>query len=284
MLKKSFFLEIGTVLAGSALFALSLAFFLTPCGIVTGGATGIAVTAHELIGFPVGIGIFLVNTPLVLLNMRLDGVRGMIRTVVGIAATSVLTDLLSFFPAASEEPLLSAICGGAMMGAGAGIMLMRGYTTGGSDLAAYLLHRRIRRIPVGTLILIIDAFIIVGAAIVQRQLDGILYSVAATIAYSFSIDAVMNGMGRAKLALIISDRYAEIGDAITKKISRGATVLRGIGWYTGVNKNVVMCVMKRAELFALQQLVKEIDPAAFMIITDAAEVIGSGFSEEKPKS
>ena len=104
------------------------------------------------------------------------------------------------------------------------------------------------------------------------------YAVAAAVAYSISIDAVMNGLHRAKLSLIISDRYAQIGDAITQKISRGATVLKGIGWYTGVNKNVVMCVLKRSELFALQKVVKEIDPDAFMIITDAAEVLGSGFN------
>ncbi len=278
MLKKSLFSEIGTVLAGSALFALSLSFFFTPCGIVTGGATGISVTAHELIGLPVGLGITLINTPLVLLHIRDSGLRGMSRTMIGILATSVMTDLLSFFPAASAEPLLSAICGGAMMGAGAGIMLLRGYTTGGSDLAAYLLHRRIRRIPVGTLILIIDAVIVVGAALIRRQFDGILYSIAAAITYSFALDAVMNGLGRAKLSLIISDRYAEIGDMITKRISRGATVLRGIGWYTGADRSVVMCVLKRSELFTLEKLVKEADPNAFMIVTDAAEVLGSGFN------
>ena len=278
MLKKSLLWEIGTVLSGSALFALSLAFFFTPCGIVTGGATGISVTVHELIGLPVGLGILLVNAPLVLLHVRDSGLRGMYRTMIGILATSVMTDLLAFFPAASAEPLLSAICGGAMMGAGAGIMLMRGYTTGGSDLAAYLLHRRLRRVPVGTLILLIDAVIVIGSALIRRQFDGILYSVAATITYSFALDAVMNGLGRAKLSLIISDRYAEIGDVITQRISRGATVLRGIGWYTGVNRNVVLCVLKRSELFALEKLVKEIDPKAFMIITDAAEVLGSGFN------
>lgn len=278
MLKKSLFWEIGTVLSGSALFALSLAFFFTPAGIVTGGATGISVTAHELIGLPVGLGILLVNAPLVLLHVRDSGLRGMSRTMIGILSTSVMTDLLSFFPAASAEPLLSAICGGAMMGAGAGVMLMRGYTTGGSDLAAYLIHRRIRRMPVGTLILIIDAVIVAGAALIRWQFDGILYSVAATIAYSFALDAVMNGLGRAKLSLIISDRYAEIGDMITQRISRGATVLRGIGWYTGVNRNVVLCVLKRSELFTLEKLVKEIDPKAFMIVTNAAEVLGSGFN------
>lgn len=278
MLKKSIFAEIGTVLAGSILFALSLAFFLTPSSIVVGGATGVSVTLHELIGLPVGIGIILVNLPLVVINIRLSGIRGMSRTLIGIIATSVFTDLLAFFPPASAEPLLNSICGGAMMGAGAGIMLMRGYTTGGSDLAAYLIHRKARRFPVGTLILIIDAAIIIGAAIVMHRYDGILYSVATTIAYSVSIDAVMNGMGRAKLALIISEEYEKISNEITKSLERGVTVLHGFGWYTGKDKNVVMCVMKRAEVFSLQKLVKETDPKAFMIITDAAEVIGDGFN------
>ena len=278
MLKKSLLWEIGTVLSGSVLFALSLAFFFTPAGIVTGGATGISVTAHELIDLPVGLGILLVNTPLVLLHIRQSGLSGMSRTLIGILATSVMTDLLAFFPAASAEPLLSAICGGAMMGAGAGIMLMRGYTTGGSDLAAYLIHRRVRRIPVGTMILLIDAMIVIGSALIRRQYDGILYSVAATVTYSFSLDAVMNGLGRAKLAFIISDRFAQIGDLITRRISRGATVLRGVGWYTGADRNIILCAVKRAELFTLEKLVKEADPNAFMIVTDAAEVLGSGFS------
>ncbi len=277
MLKKSIFAEIGTVLAGSILFALSLAFFLTPSGIVVGGATGVSVTAHALFGLPVGIGIFLVNLPLVLINIRLSGLRGMSRTLIGITATSLFTDLLAFFPPASTEPLLSAICGGAMMGAGAGIMLMRGYTTGGSDLAAYLIHRKARRLPVGTTIMLIDAVIILGAAIIMKRYDGILYSIATTISYSVAIDAVMNGLGRAKLALVISEEYERISNEITAKMERGVTVLHGFGWYTGKEKNVVLCVMKRSELFALQKLVKETDRNAFMIITDAAEVIGDGF-------
>jgi len=281
MKKSSLPTEIGTVLFGSALFALSIAFFFTPSDIVTGGATGIAVTAHALIGLPVGVGILLVNTPLLLISIRVFGLKGMARTLVGIAATSVMTDLLAFFPAASGEPLLSAICGGAMMGVGTAIMLMRGYTTGGSDLAAYLIRRRHRRLPAGTLILMIDAVIVLGSAILQRQFDGILYSVAASIAYSFSLDAVMNGLGRAKLSLIISDRYTEIADAVTQTLSRGVTVLRGMGWYTGTDRCVLMCVLKRAELFTLQKLIRRIDPNAFMIITDAAEVLGSGFGESE---
>lgn len=278
MRKTSLLYDIGSVFIGSLLFALSMAFFFTPSGIVMGGASGISMTAHNMIGLPVGLGILIINTPLVLLNIKLSGLKGMARTIVGIVCTSVFTDLLAFLPPATDEPLLSAFCGGALMGAGAGIMLMRGFTTGGSDLAAYLIRRKTRRLPVGNIILIIDSFIIIGSAFLQWNFSNIIYSVAAAIAYSLSIDAVMNGMHRAKLSLIISDRYAQIGDTITKQISRGVTVLKGIGWYTGVNKNVVMCVVKRSELFALQKVVKDIDPNAFMIITDAAEVLGSGFN------
>ncbi len=277
MRKNALFSDIVTVLIGSVLFALSLAFFFTPTGIVMGGASGISIVVHELWGFPVGLCILIINAPLVLLNIKINGLRGMSRTIIGIVSTSLMTDILAFIPAATEEPLLSAICGGALMGAGAGIMLLRGYTTGGSDLAAYLIHRRIRRFPVGTIILTIDVIIIVGSALLLWDFSGIIYSAAAAIAYSVAIDAVMNGMHRAKLSLIISDKYTEIGDAITQKISRGATVLKGIGWYTGADRNVVMCVMKRSEMFTLQKLVKEIDADAFMIITDAAEVLGSGF-------
>ena len=279
MNKKTLLTEIGTVVVGSALFGASLSLFLTPCGVVMGGASGLSVTINHFVRLPVGLCIFLLNLPLLLLNIRITGIKHMSRTIIAVAATSLFTDLLSFLPAATDDPLLGAFCGGALMGGSSAIMLMRGYTTGGSDLAAYLIHHQIRRVKVGTAVLVIDAIIVLGSAIALRRFDGIIYSISAVIAYSVALDAVMNGLGRAKLAMIISDRYAEIGDAITKNISRGATVLRGIGWYTGVNRNVVMCVMKRSELFALKKLVNEIDPNAFVIVSDAAEVLGSGFEK-----
>ena len=143
MNRKAILKDAGLVIIGSILYGAALAIFLTPRNIVMGGASGISVTIHALTKMPVGIGILLLNIPLLLLNVRVCGGRGMARTIIGVFATSIFTDLLEFLPPASEDALLSAFCGGAMMGAGAGIMLPRGFTTGGSDLAAYLINRKI---------------------------------------------------------------------------------------------------------------------------------------------
>lgn len=279
MKSKAYLTDAAAVLCGSVLFGLSLALFLTPCGVVMGGATGIATTIHALIPLPLGVGIALINLPLLLLNIRACGLASMTRTIIGVAATSLCTDLLAWLPAATEDPLLGALFGGALMGAGSGVMLMRGYTTGGSDLAAYLIHRRMRRLRVGSLVMAIDIVIVAGSALVLHNYTGVIYSTVAVVAYSMALDGIMNTLGRAKLSFIVSDRYAEIGDAITKNINRGATVLRGTGWYTRNERNVVMCVLKHTEMYSLEKLVREIDPKAFMIVSDAAEVLGYGFEE-----
>lgn len=282
MNRKALLKDTALVIIGSILYGAALAIFLTPRNIVMGGASGISVTIHALTQLPVGVGILLLNIPLLLLNIRVCGWRGMSRTIIGVFATSIFTDLLEFLPPASEDALLSAFCGGAMMGAGAGIMLPRGFTTGGTDLAAYLINRKIKKWSVGSILLTLDAIIIVGSAIVLKNYGGIIHSVAAALAYSMALNAVMDGMGRAKLSFIVSDHYEQISNVIMEKINRGATVLHGKGWYTGKDKTVVMCVTKRSELYMLEQTVHEIDPNAFMIISDAAQVLGAGFEEKDP--
>ena len=233
MNRKAILKDAGLVIIGSILYGAALAIFLTPRNIVMGGASGISVTIHALTKMPVGIGILLLNIPLLLLNVRVCGWRGMARTIIGVFATSIFTDLLEFLPPASEDALLSAFCGGAMMGAGAGIMLPRGFTTGGSDLAAYLINRKIKKWSVGSILLTLDGMIIVGSAIALNNFGGIIHSVAAALAYSMALNATMDGIGRAKLSFIVSDHYEQISNEIMEKINRGATVLHGKGWYTG---------------------------------------------------
>ena len=280
MNRKNIWKDIALVIIGSILYGAGLSLFLIPKNVVMGGASGLAVTVHALTSLPVGVGILLINIPLLILNIRLCGWRSMARTIIGVFVTSVFTDLMEFLPAASEDALLSAFCGGALMGAGAGVMLPRGFTTGGSDLAAYLINRKIKKWSVGSILLTLDAMIIVGSAIVLHNFSGIIHSVAAALSYSMALNAMMNGAGRAKLSFIVSDHYEQISDVIMEKINRGATVLHGKGWYTGKDKTVVMCVTKRSELYMLEQTVHEIDPGAFMIISDAAQVLGEGFEEK----
>lgn len=280
MNRKSLYDDILAVGAGCALFGIGLSLFLTPCGVILGGASGIAVLIHRYIPLPVGMGIILVNLPLLLFSVRITGWRGMTRTVLGVLAASVSTDIWALLPAAVDDPLLGAVFGGAIMGAGGALMLPRGVTTGGTDLAAYLICKKWKRCKVGTAILLIDTVIVSGAAVLSGNFSGIIHSAAAITAYSVALDTVMGSMGRAKLSLIISEKHVEIGDAITRDICRGVTVLNGRGWFTGADRSVILCVVKRSELFALKSLVRAVDPAAFLIISDAAQVLGQGFEME----
>lgn len=269
--------EILCILVGSILYGVGLSLFLTPCAVILGGASGIAITLNRFVPVPIGFCVLILNLPLLFLSVRVTGVRGVLRTAIGVAVTSLTTDVIALLPPCTDDALLGAVFGGAILGIGTGIMLSRGYTTGGSDLAAYLIHLKIPRLRVGRTVMLIDGVIVVGAAIVAGDFSGILYSIFAVAACTVSIDLVMGGLDRAKLSLIVSEHYAEIGDAITGEMGRGVTMLNGQGWYTKAERRVVMCVLKQREVFALKELVREIDPNAFMTITDAAEVLGDGF-------
>ena len=283
MNRKTYLQDIPALFGGSILFGIALSVFLTPCDVILGGAGGIAVLLHRYFALPVGIGILLLNLPLFALSVRMLGFAGLTRTALCVASTAICADLLARFPAATADPLVGGVCGGIVMGAGSALMLMRGYTTGGSELAAHLICRKAPQFRVGSVILCIDTVIVVGAAVLQGDYAGILYSAAAITAYSASLDAVMSGLGKSKLSLIITAHGGAIGNAVAAELHRGITVLNGKGFYTGEGRDVLLCVVKRTEIYALKTIVRREDPAAFLIITDAAQVLGHGFSPEAKK-
>ena len=266
-----------SVAAGSVLFGIAVSMLLVPASIVTGGATGIATVLSKLTGLPVGTGILAVNLPLFALSVRDRGFRGMARAIIGTLCTSVSADFFSIFPPAASDPLLCALVGGAVMGVGAGIMLGSGVTTGGSDLAAYLLRKKLPAIPSGGLILYFDTVIILAAAIALGSLRGVMYSVVCTVAYSAALDMVQSAARRAKTEFIISREHAAIADAASSSLDRGTTLLRGIGWHTGEEWNVVMCVIAKQQEYTLREIVRGADPSAFIVICDASCVLGEGF-------
>ncbi len=272
-----FFREAAPLAAGSALFGAALALFLTPLGVATGGASGIAVTLHVLIGTPVGAVTLLLNLPLLILLLCEEGRRGALRTAAGVIASSAAADALAPLPAATDDRLLAALLGGAMMGCGSALLLSHGFTTGGSDLAGVLWHRRHPRVRVGAAVALIDAAIVIGSAWARGDFSGVIASAAAIAAYSYALERVFGGAAHARVAWVITDRPAPLCRAITQKISRGATVLRGVGGYTGESRTAVLCVTLRTEMIRLKRIVREIDPGAFMIVTDAEEILGEGF-------
>ncbi len=269
---------------GAALFGVAMNMFLSPGKVVMGGITGISATINYMFPqIPIGITIMVINIPLLFLNMKAVGTKAMLKTIAGIVASSVMIDLLTFLPVGLDEPLLCALFGGAVMGSGAGLMLSKGYTTGGSDLAAFLLKRRVRNLTTGRIILFIDILVITGSAFAMKDFNGIIYSAVSIFAYSVAIDAVMGGSERAKLVIIISSEYQKIATAVSNEVHRGVTLLHGSGYYTGENKEILMCVVKRHEEYQIKTIVEEIDPVAFMIFSDATEVLGMGFKKIEPQ-
>lgn len=272
--------EILTVAFSSALFGISMNSFLVSKNIIIGGASGIATLAMHFTKIPAGTVMLAVNVPLLILNAREKGARSMLKSVVGTVASSVAVDIFSFVPPLAEDMLTCAVAGGGGMGIGAGLMFLRGYTTGGSDLCAFTLMKRAPHLSAGRLILIIDGVIITASALLLRDMSLLIYCLASSAAYSIAIDRIIDGSVVCRSILVISDRYSEIAGEISEKLDRGVTLLCGEGWYTGEKKKIILCVVRRREEYALRSIVTGVDPHAFIILSSGTEAIGSGFEKE----
>jgi uncharacterized membrane-anchored protein YitT (DUF2179 family) len=277
-----FFSDLVVLIGGALLFGVGMNMFITPGQVILGGCTGIASTINYFFpNIPIGMMIMLLNLPLVLLNMKEAGLKALVRTILGIAATSVLIDVIVFIPDTllprTTDPLMCAVIGGAVQGAASGFLLTRGFSTGGTDLASYMLNRKYRMFSAGHFLLAIDCAVVLGSAIVTGRYKGLVYSIICLTMYSIAMDLVLGGSDKAKSMLIFSGKYALIADAITKQYGRGVTVLFGRGWYTKEERNVLMCVVKRTQEYRVRSLIRSIDPDAFIIISDATQVLGYGF-------
>lgn len=274
---KNILYESGLVIFGSVMFSIAMNMFLLPAGIVLGGMTGVSTVLNIFLGTPVGITIILLNIPLFIANTYFFGRGFLRRTLIGVVATSVATDVLTFFPKTTDDPIMCAILGGVAMGVGVGLMMTRGYTTGGTDLIACLVRIKFKNISMGTIITAADIIIIVGAAVITRNFESIFYSVLCTWAAGRVLDMMISGAKRAGQSFIITEKPDEIVKLIFERLDRGVTVLDATGGYTGAPKKVVMCVVGRGQVFLLKQLVMECDKQAFVIISDVTEVTGEGF-------
>lgn len=267
------------ILVGCALFALGFDLFLDPNDINVGGVSGIAMVLVYLtrIG-SVGLVAALLNVPLLLLGGKKIGARFLAGTLVGTAASSLMLDLFLKIPAPVVEPLLAAVYGGLLAGAGLGLVFLAGASTGGSDILVRLLKRRWRNVPVGKITMATDLFVAVLTGLVFGDITKTLYSGVALFACSKVIDAVVYSFDYSKVALIITPKYEEVAAAIVDKLERGVTYLDGQGYYSGRDTKVILTAVKKQQLAELKELVTDIDPDAFVILQEAHQVLGDGFA------
>lgn len=275
-----------TILFGSFITAMALNIFLVPYKIAPGGVSGIATVLFYISDgrLSVGLTMLALNIPLFVAGIKLVGGRFGIRTLFSTVALSIIIDStaglgqyiqLTFL--STQDILLVSIYGGFFMGLGLGIVFRTDATTGGTDLAARILHRFFPNVTMGKLLLFIDSSVIVFAIIAFNNLQLGLYAILTLYISSHVIDAILEGVNYAKAVFVISDKSDLISGRILKELDRGVTGLEGMGMYTRKQKQVLFCVVTRQQIPVLKTLALEVDPNAFVIMADVREVVGEGF-------
>ena len=268
-----------STIVGSSIFAAGFSFFLLPNDQSSGGVSGFALVLRELLGFgSVGLMTILINLPLFILGGLKIGKRFFWGSLLGMMLSSLLIDVFSMIPVPASEPLLACLYGGVLTGIGLGMVFIAGTSTGGSDILVRLLKLRYRNVPIGRISMCIDAVVVVLTGLVFRDMSKALYTGVAAFIVGKVIVAVIYNFDYSKVVLIISTHYGEIAEEIGRKLDRGATFLHGEGSYTGKPTKVVLAAVKKQQIAELKELVMEIDPRAFLIVQEAHQVLGDGFS------
>ena len=280
------------VLCGAIVAALGLDLFLIPNNIAPGGISGVATVVSKVTNgiLPVGILTLILNIPLFAAGYKVLGRQFAVKSIVGTVLFSIRIDAVShvtpylaplldgqLFGAAEGAPadfLLYAVCGGFLLGIGLGLIFRGGATTGGTDIAARLLQRKLSWLTLGQLVLGFDVLFLFVVALTYGSLTAALYSAVAVFISSKVIDVVEAGVNYAKEIYIITAAPEEISEAIMKRLSRGVTRLRGEGMYTKEEVMILWCVVYNRQLPALRRIADEFDKEAFLIINDVREAKG----------
>lgn len=268
------------ILAGTFIMAVAFVYFISPYKLAPGGTYGIAIVLHHLLHWPTGFVALAIDIPLLLIGLKVLGPRFGWKTVVGVISLSQFVNLLSWIQGdvalVQDDPLLSSIFGGVILGAGLGLVLRAKATTGGSDIVAMILSKY-TRLPMGQLLIYIDSAIVLVGLVAFSAWEIPLYSWIVIFITGKVIDLVVDGISYDKSLLIVSDKHDEIRDKLINDLKRGGTYLNAEGMYQGKKKKVIFTVVNRRELAILKDYIHSIDPKAFLTVTEAREILGEGF-------
>lgn len=268
------------IILGSAMFGLGFNLFLKPNGLNAGGLSGLAMIFTRITGVgSVGLLTMLMNLPLFAISGFKIGKKFVLGSLLGMISAAISIDAMAMFPAPSTEPLIGALYGGLLCGLGLGIVFAAGASTGGSDIIVRLLKRKWQYLPIGVIALSFDLAVVLLTGIVFLDITGALYCGIAIFVTSQVIDAVVYRFDYSRVVLVISSHSYEIASAITKRLNRGVTFLNGQGFFSGRDTRVILTAVRKQQLAELKRLIVGIDPVAFVIVQEAHQVLGDGFSK-----
>jgi len=272
LLIKILFITIGAVLMGVA-----LEIFLVPNDVIDGGITGISIVVSKITSLPLGIFIFFINLPFLVLGYKQIGKTFAFSTLYGIAIMSITTALLHHVEPFTNETILAVLFGGVILGFGVGLVIKFGGSLDGTEIVAILISKKLR-FPVGQIIMIINVFIFILAGFVFGW-DSAMYSIFAYYIASKVMDTVVEGLNESKSVTIISSEYEEISQTIMNRLGRNTTFIYARGGYLKEDTQMIYCVVTRLELAKLKTIVQEIDSKAFIAIEHVSDVLGGNFEK-----
>lgn len=261
----------------SFVYAAGVTLFLDPNSLAPGGITGIAIILNRLTGLETGTWMMLINIPILLLGVWKFGLRFILSTLYCTVMMSWFTNLLIPVGVATTDPLLASLAGATLMAVSMGWVFKAGATTGGTDIIIKVLRLKVPHLKTGMLFFLTDIVIVAASAFVFQDLDKALYAGITVIVTSLVLDLVLYGRDGAKLIYIISDHSEKITKRLLEELDLGVTHVQGSGAYSGKEKNVIMCVAKKQIAPKAEEVVREEDPMAFMIVTSATEIYGEGY-------
>jgi uncharacterized membrane-anchored protein YitT (DUF2179 family) len=277
------------VVVGSALTALAYNLFFIPNDIAPGGLAGFAQELNALFHFHIGLTIAVLNVPLFIIGWRIRGGMFMVRTLVSTLLLSTLIDYMRLPQAVYDlfksggqgsDLLLTTVYGGIIMGAGVGLTIRGNATTGGTDLVAIIGNHWFPSVNIAWVLFCVDFTVVALAAVIFEPMKA-LYALAAVFIGARVVDFIQTGARSAKVFYVISKKSNAITEHILKKLDRGVTILYGRGAYSGKDKEILFCLVAPQQITAMKKLIADEDPEAFVVVSDAKEVLGEGFMPHK---
>lgn len=280
-LKSGFYDLIATII-GTTVLSLGIHIFTAPNNIAPGGVSGLSTIFFFLFGIPIGTAAFLINIPLFFLAWFTIGKQYTIKSIISVVLFSVIMDVcIKDVPTYFGNPMLAAIFGGVLIGGGQAIAFLRDSSTGGTDIVGKFIQKRHPHLSLGKIILLIDGVVVLISMFVFDSIEVCLYAIITIFVGTKLIDVIIYGADTGKLAYIVSSQSKIISEKIINELDRSATFLKGSGAFSGEDTDVLICAIRTNEFFKLKRYVYEVDPAAFMIVTDSTEIFGEGFKNIK---
>lgn len=283
---RSAYVDYILMIIGAGLMAFVIKSIYDPINLVTGGFTGVAIIVKAITGNYIAGGIplwltnLVLNIPSFLLALKIKGIRFLGRTIFATFCLSAWLYLLPGLNIMTHDFVLASLFGGVLTGVGVGLVLLGKGTTGGTDMLAVLIQHYKKHYTVAQILQAIDALVVIAGAFLFG-LNRALYAVISIYIVSQITDGILEGLKFSKIAYIITDMDDEVANAIMDKLGRGATGIKGQGMYSKKQKGMLFCVVAKKQIVELKEIVIKVDPKAFVIVSDAREVLGEGFIEYK---